>query len=198
MEVFGRLQSCGTGCCTTLPFVDRLAITVFPSLCTSCLCSPHSLARLPVQCTCRPSTYTAASTPHTAAKRVTWSTGLSNDYKWQHSKKRHAGEKHTYIVGSLVLSTTYELLEVPTSSQFQTFTRTFYNGANYHSKAYIKGQGKRNNQICHFNSSGWCKFGQIELFALAPDPVAMVKVFQSTEATLLQQAGHPCCQVLDE
>ena len=110
-------------------------------------------------------------------------------------------KEHMYIVGSLVqqhLSTTLcELLEVPPSSQVQTFTRTFYNGARYHSKAYIKGQGKRNDQICHFNSSGQCKFGQIELFMLTPDPVAIVKVFQSTEATLLQQAGQPC-QVLEE
>ena len=33
---------------------------------------------------------------------------------------------------------------------------------------------------------------------LTPDPVAIVKVFQSTEATLLQQAGQPCRQVLEE
>ena len=111
-------------------------------------------------------------------------------------------KEHMYIVGSLVqqhLSTTLcELLEVPPSSQVQTFTRTFYNGVRYHSKAYIKGQGKRNDQICHFNSTGQCKFGQIELFVLTPDPVAIVKVFQSTEATLLQQAGQPCRQVLEE
>ena len=118
-------------------------------------------------------------------------------------------KEHMYIVGSLVqqhLSTMLcELLEVPPSSQVQTFTRTFYNGVRYHSKAYIKGQGKRkeergkrNDQICHFNSTGQCKFGQIELFVLTPDPVAIVKVFQSTEATLLQQAGQPCRQVLEE
>ena len=156
------------------PAVDwLLAITVFPSLCTFRLCSPHPLARLPVQCTnwcsrsnvvwlrttslgalrreklysecsftntlgkvcwplgatldafclwlwkqewaseasfsrmvkhcwpvdlqCRPSTYTPAPTPHTAAKRVTWSTGLSNDYKWQRSKKRHAEAEGTHL-----------------------------------------------------------------------------------------------------
>ena len=99
-------------------------------------------------------------------------------------------KEHTYVLGSLVqqhLSTTLcELLEVPPSSQVQTFTQTFYNGVCYHSKAYIKGQGKRNDHICHFNSSGQCKFGQIELSALTPDPVAIVKVFQYTEATLLQ------------
>ena len=45
---------------------------------------------------------------------------------------------------------------------------------------------------------GQYKFGQIELFALTPEPVAIVKVFQSTVATLLQQAGQPCRQVLEE
>ena len=54
------------------------------------------------------------------------------------------------------------------------------------------------DQICHFNSNGQCKFGQIELFALTPDPVAIVKVFQSTETILLEKAGHPCRQVLEE
>ena len=52
--------------------------------------------------------------------------------------------------------------------------------------------------MIRFNSSGQCKFGQIELFALTPEPVGIVKVFQYTEATLLQQAGQPCCQVLEE
>ena len=52
--------------------------------------------------------------------------------------------------------------------------------------------------MIRFNSSGQCKFGQIELFALTPEPVAIVKVFQYTEATLLQQADQPCCQVLEE
>lgn len=61
-----------------------------------------------------------------------------------------------------------------------------------------KGQGKRNDQICHFSSNGQCKFGQIQLFALTPDPVAIVKVFQHTESTLLEQSGHPCRRVLDE
>ena len=54
------------------------------------------------------------------------------------------------------------------------------------------------DQICHFNSSGHCKFEQIELYALTPEPVAIVKVFQSTAATLLQQAGQTCRQVLEE
>ena len=54
------------------------------------------------------------------------------------------------------------------------------------------------DQIWHFSSNGQCKFGQIELFALTPDPVAIVKVFQSTETILLEKAGHPCRQVLEE
>ena len=112
-------------------------------------------------------------------------------------------KKHTYIVGSTnqkhLPATMCELLEVAPSSQVQTFTRAFHNGLRYHSTEYIKGAKiKRNGQICHFSSNGQCKFGQIQLFALTPDPVAIVKVFQHTESTLLEQSGHPCCRILDE
>ena len=98
-------------------------------------------------------------------------------------------KEHTYIVGSLMQkhlsAAEYELL-CSTPSDIQTFSRCFHNGTLYSSTSYVKGQGKRNNQVCQFSKEGQCKFGLIQTFALNPNPVAIVKVFEHSNSSLMK------------
>lgn len=110
-------------------------------------------------------------------------------------------EAHTYILGSVrqkQLSAEERELFGTTLGQVQTFSRAFHHGTLYHCATYFKSEGKRNNQVCHFKSERGCSFGQIQLFALTPDPMAIMKVFEHSDSTFLQRAGHPCRQTLAE
>ena len=110
-------------------------------------------------------------------------------------------KEHTYIVGSLMQkhlsAAEYELL-CSTPSDIQTFSRCFHNGTLYFSTSYVKGRGKRNNQVCQFSKEGQCKFGLIQTFALNPNPVAIVKVFEHSNSSLMKRLGPSCRDVLEE
>ena len=85
------------------------------------------------------------------------------------------------------------------NTQTRTFTRAFIKGALYHSAAYAKAaQGKRNNQVCHFKDQHGHRFGVIQVFALIPEPVAIMNVLCLSDSTILQRAGHPCRPLLSE
>lgn len=53
-------------------------------------------------------------------------------------------------------------------------------------------------QVCHFTTDGGCQFGEIQFFALTPIPVAIVRVFEHSDSTILQRAGEPCHSILSE
>ena len=109
-------------------------------------------------------------------------------------------DEHTYILGKSTQKQISEveselLLGIP-SGIIPTFGQVYYNGSIYHSASYIKGKGKRNNQVCYFKSEG-CQFGQIQLFTLDP-PAAIVQVFEPSSSTILERAEYSCCPVLQE
>ena len=108
-------------------------------------------------------------------------------------------DEHTYILGKptqkQISEVESELLGIP-SGIIPTFGQVYHNGSIYHSASYIKGKGKRNNQVCYFKSEG-CQFGQIQLFTLDP-PAAIVQVFEPSSSTILERAGYSCCPVLQE
>ena len=83
-------------------------------------------------------------------------------------------------------------------SQVPEFSRCFHNGTLYHSTSYLKGLGKRNDQVYHFITDGGCQFGEIQSFALTPIPVAIVRVFEHSDSTILQRAGEPRHSILSE
>ncbi len=106
-----------------------------------------------------------------------------------------------YIVGGLQkkqVSYSLRSLLGTIPSETQAFSRAFVKGSLYHSTQYGKGQGKRNNQICQFSSEEGFKFGQIQLFALIPDPVAIIEVFEPSDSTFLKRVGHPCRRILND
>ena len=112
-------------------------------------------------------------------------------------------DNHTYSVGRVTQKhlTVAEYTAIGmanTPSQVPVFSRCFHNGTLYHSASYLKGQGKRNDQVCHFTADERCQFGEIQLFVLTPLPVAIVKVFEHSDSTFLQQAGEPCRRILNE
>ena len=109
-------------------------------------------------------------------------------------------DNHTYSVGRVTQKhlTVAEYTAIgmaSTPSQVPVFSRCFHNGTLYHSASYLKGQGKRNDQVCHFTADERC---EIQLFVLTPLPVAIVKVFEHSDSTFLQQAGEPCRRILNE
>ena len=110
--------------------------------------------------------------------------------------------EHTYTLGKKMRrqasTVECELLGIP-PGQIETFARVFHNGTTYHSASYFKGKGKRNNQVCYFNMEGR-KFGDIQFFTLIPDvdPVAVIKVFEPSDSTILKRAGHPCRLILEQ
>lgn len=108
-------------------------------------------------------------------------------------------DEAVYSIGkikSTQLKTEYSLqLSLPTSAP--TFQRACINGTIFHSKAYIRGQGKRDSTVCSFeDSAGAICFGTIEQFILAPEPVAVVKVYRQYPQSYLEQAGNPCRPIL--
>ena len=52
--------------------------------------------------------------------------------------------------------------------------------------------------MCHFSKEGQCKFGLIQTFALNPNPVAIVKVFEHSNSSLMKRLGPSCRDVLEE
>ena len=117
-------------------------------------------------------------------------------------KNMQAVGDHTYIVGKVLEKTVDEdlarILEISRSATRPTFTRLFHNGTMYHSLGYHKGQCKRNSTVCSLRTDQGLEFGVIQQFALNPEPVAIVRVFECTDATLLKRAGNPNRDILKE
>lgn len=77
------------------------------------------------------------------------------------------------------------------------FGRAFCNGTLYYSQEHTKGQGKRDSTICRFcDNEHIRKFGEIQKFVLAREPVAIILEFEPYCKSILQQAGAPCRQIL--
>lgn len=108
--------------------------------------------------------------------------------------------EHTYILGKTmqkhISADESELLGIPQGTT-QIFTRVYLNGTIFTSSLYVKGEGKRNNQMCFFRIDGH-KFGRLQYFILNPHPAAIVKVFEPSGSTILERAGYSCRQVLED
>ena len=116
------------------------------------------------------------------------------------NRAMHKIGEHTYILGKTmrkhISAEESELLGIPHGT-IETFTRVYHNGTIYHSSLYIKGEGKRNNQVCYFRKDN-LKFGKLQYFVLNPYPAAIVKVFEPSGSTILERAGNSCRQVLED
>ena len=61
----------------------------------------------------------------------------------------------------------------------------------YHSTLYREGL-KRNNTTCVFKQDDTVQVGEIVVFVMLSDPVALVNVFHQIAESLLNKAKHPC------
>ena len=85
----------------------------------------------------------------------------------------HQVGQRIYVVGNCDPSSAVDynrLGAVPEA----TFTRACIHITLYQTKAYVKGQGKRHNHVCYYESEEEVRFGMIEYIVLVPHPVALV------------------------
>ena len=73
------------------------------------------------------------------------------------------------------------------------FTRAFHNGVMFHSRAYSKSDGKRNNTVCSYlDEHNQMKFGEMQKFIDGEEQMVIVKEMTTSPRSLLSCAGNPC------
>lgn len=108
---------------------------------------------------------------------------------------------HMYIVGSqktmTLNSKQCEALHCNSDDIWVTFTKLYKDGLLYHTVNGSRDKALRNDTVCVFNSDdNSIQFGLIDLFIAGVNPTALVYKFILLNDKILEQAGHPCRNIL--
>ena len=87
-------------------------------------------------------------------------------------------------------------LGVAREEPVNSFTRLYKDCMFYHSLAYARVNGERNNTICIYSRKNTPCFGQVLLFINHPQQSAIVKKMDISETFLMKQAGPPATRKL--
>jgi len=103
--------------------------------------------------------------------------------------------KHCYHVGpSTLVELTREqslVLHCEPSTSCECFFRLFKDGEMFHSITYKDNKSLRNDTVCSFQDNNAICYGEIVLFVLKPDPIALINVLHTRGLSLIDQAGNP-------
>ena len=112
----------------------------------------------------------------------------------------HKIQEHVYAIGkrfpTVVAGNEAHALGLEGGTTVEAFTRLYKDGVLYHSQAYSRSEGKRNNTICVFQEGRSLCFGLLKLFIGHPNQCALVAQINTSGYSLMQQAGPACREVL--
>ncbi len=107
----------------------------------------------------------------------------------------HELQPYVYAVGkhypTVLAGNEADALGLEPGTVVEAFTRLYKDGVLYHSQAYSRSEGKRNNTICVYSEPhGYTvHFGHLKLFIGYPEQCALVVRVNTSDYSLMQRAG---------